>query len=144
MLRIVIVLCSFTCLALAAPTVHLFQPSPDGYEDNTELPLIIEPVAVTMNPLVETSYVDPVNVNYYQPMATANQQPVQQQPSYYYPPTYLNTYNLPGYQQQPSYDYQWQGLQPIPRQQPMFQPPNTNVLPWSQTRHVGGYQQHGY
>lgn len=123
---------------------HLFQPSSEQYEDNAELPLFIEPVAVTMKPLVETTYVDPVNVNYPQPIATANQQPVQQQPSYNYPPTY--TYNLPGYQQQPSYGYQWQWpyqAQALP-QQPVVQPPNTNVLPCSQSRHAGGYQQHGY
>lgn len=146
MLRIVIGLCSFACLAVAAPTVHLFKPSTDGYEYNTELPLIIEPVAVTMKPLVETSYVDPVSVNYHQPMATANQQPVQQQPTYYYPPTYMHQtpYHLPGYQQQPSYDYQWQWPYPGLQQQPIIQPPNTNVLPCARNRHVGGYQQHGY
>lgn len=97
-----------------------------------------------MKPLVETTYVDPVNVNYQQPIAaTANQQPVQQQPSYYYPQTYTNPYNYPGYQQQPSYAYQLQWPYAALPQQPIIQPPNTNVLPCSQNRPDGGYQQHG-
>lgn len=143
MLRLVIGLCSLAYLSAAAPTVHLLQPSNDQYEYNTELPLIIEPVPVTMKPLVETTYVDPVNVDYQQSIPTANQQPVQ-----YYPPTYntnhMNAYNYPGYHQQPSYNYQWQWPYAALPQQPIVQTPNTNVLPCSHNRHFGGYQQHGY
>lgn len=142
MLRIVVSVCSLVCLVVAAPTVHLLQPEADQYGQNTEQPLIIEPVAVTMKPLVETTYVDPVNWNYQQAIETAIRQPAERQPTLFYPPTYMHHYN--GYQQQPLYGQQWPWPQSALPQQPIMQPSSTNVLPCSQNRHIGGYQQHGY